>query len=117
MTLRTANRQTPVAQLGTLRARRPRTSQDRLALLVLVAAAEPRPGLIPSLRRPVEPLVHAPEGVHTAGVGGVGVVDDAVSERERAHPRCLTCIGRRVSSDHGGEIGDRTLAGFRLYVH
>src|SRR5512132_175871 len=46
--------------------------------LVLVSPAEPKPSLVASQRRAVEPLVHAPEPVQPAGVGRVGVVDDAV---------------------------------------
>src|ERR671925_642657 len=36
-------------------------------LAVLVPAAEPRRGFVAALRRAVEPLVHAPEGVVAAG--------------------------------------------------
>src|SRR6266849_10030144 len=61
----------------------PRT-RLRSALVVLVMAAEPRPGLVAPLRRPVEPLVHAPEAVQSAHIGGIGVVDDAVLKHERA---------------------------------
>jgi hypothetical protein len=32
-----------------------------------------------------EPLVHAPEALQSAGIGGVGVMDDAVLEHERTH--------------------------------
>src|SRR6059058_2104453 len=56
---------------------------------VLVPAPEPRPGFVTPLRRPVEPLVHPPERVEAARIGGVGVVDDAIRERERTHARPL----------------------------
>jgi hypothetical protein len=52
---------------------------------IFVAPPQPRPGLVAPLQRPVEPLVHPPERVEAARVGGVGVVDDAVGERERTH--------------------------------
>src|SRR5436190_13364447 len=50
-----------------------------------------------------EPLVHAPEAVQSAGIGGVGVMDDAVLEHERTHahgspnasPRTLTQTATR----------------------
>src|ERR671924_626609 len=55
----------------------------------------------------VEPLVHAPEGVDPASVGGVRVVDDAVLEREGAHPRRLTQVSGHVGSRHRREVRDR----------
>src|SRR5215216_2311945 len=82
-------------------------------------AAEPEPGLVSSFRCPVEPLVHAPEGVHSTGEGRVRVVDDSVLERERAYPRRLPRIGRRVGSAHGCELREPTARAFedRLRVH
>ena len=35
----------------------------------------------------VEPLVHTPEAVQSARISGIGVVDDAIFEHERAHAR------------------------------
>src|ERR687883_679544 len=64
---------------------------DALLGAVLVVPAEPverrvgAPCLVAPARRPVEPLVHAPENVEPACVGRVRVVDDAVLEREGAH--------------------------------
>ena len=63
---------------------------------VLVVPTEPQPGLVTPLRRPVKPLVHSPERIKAARVGGVGVVDDAVLERERAHTRRLAGVGGDV---------------------
>src|SRR2546423_1787616 len=65
------------------------SSRATLRRFVLVVAAEPQALLVSSLRRAVEPLVHAPEDVQAPGVGRVRLVDDAVLERERAHPRRL----------------------------
>src|SRR5207302_812657 len=69
-------------------ARAPRRRLE-LRAVVFVAAAPPRASarLVASLRRPVEPLIHPPQAVEAARVGGVRVVDDAVLERERAHAR------------------------------
>ena len=71
--------------------------------LVLVPSAEPRPRLVAPLRRPVEPLVHAPQSVQTTRVGRVGVVDDAVVECEGAHAGLLAAalllLLPRVSTD------------------
>src|SRR5882757_4509775 len=47
------------------------------ALVVLVVATEPDARLVAPFGRPVEPLVHAPETVQSARVGGIGVEDDA----------------------------------------
>src|SRR5213594_2251216 len=60
--------------------------------LVLVVAATPDARLVASLRCAVEPLVHAPEAVESARIGGIGMVDDAVLERERAHARPLARV-------------------------
>src|SRR5215208_4789993 len=40
--------------------------------VVLVVAAPPHAGLVAPLGGAVEPLVHAPESVQSAGIGGVG---------------------------------------------
>src|SRR5215208_6653615 len=77
------------------------------ALVVLVVAAEPEARLVASLGGAVEPLVHAPEAVHSARIGGIGVVDDAVLERERAQARPVARVGSRVGSSRGREVCDR----------
>src|SRR5207244_7454764 len=51
----------------------------------------------------------APEAVQSARIGGIGVVDDAVLERERAHARRLSRIRCGVGSDRRRHLGDRTL--------
>src|ERR687888_2749147 len=81
----------------------------RSLAVVLVVAAVPDAGaqvsrtdehvLVTSPWCAVEPLIHAPEAVEPARVGGVGVVDDAVLERERAHARCLPCVRRQVRAE------------------
>src|SRR2546426_291267 len=55
----------------------------------------------------VEPLVHAPEAVQSARIGGIGVVDDTVLEHERAHARSLAGVRGRVGSGHGRVVADR----------
>src|SRR6266571_5205061 len=74
---------------------------NRSALVVLVVVAPPEARLVTPLGGAVEPLVHAPEAVQSARIGGIGVVDDAVLERERAHARLLAHVGGRVGSAHG----------------
>src|SRR6266542_237104 len=67
-------------------------------------------GFVAPPRCAVEPLVHAPEAVEPARVGGVGVVDDAVLERERAHAGSLLRVGRPVRAGRGGPLGEWPLA-------
>ena len=87
----------------------PRQPRLHSVLVVLVVAAPPDARLVAPLGRAVEPLVHAPEAVQSARIGGIGVVDDAVLEHERAHARPLARVRGRVGSGHGRELGD----GFR----
>src|SRR5881392_1483181 len=97
-----------------------RQRRFRSALVVLVVAAPPGARLVAPLGGAVEPLVHAPEAVQSARIGGIGVVDDAVLEHERAHARPLARVRGHVGSGHGRELGDRPLAaGFpdRRHVH
>src|SRR6266850_1554322 len=72
-----------------LRQRHPRL---RSALVVLVVATKPGARLVASLGGAVEPLVHAPETVHSARIGGVGVVHDAVLQHERAQARPIARV-------------------------
>src|SRR3989442_5938071 len=85
----------------------PRQSRRRSALVVLVVAAHPEACLVAPLGCAVEPLVHTPEAVQPARIGGIGVVDDAVLERERAHARPLARVRGHVGSGHGRVLGDR----------
>ena len=57
--------------------------------LVLVVTAPPDACLVTPLGGAVEPLVHAPKTIKSTRIGGIGVVDDAVLEDERAHARSL----------------------------
>src|SRR5437763_9152607 len=77
--------------------------QERLAL-VLVVAAPPDAILVAPLGRAVEPLIHAPESVQSASISRIGVIDDAVLERERAHARSLAYVGVHVGAAHGSEL-------------
>src|SRR6185436_10439175 len=52
-----------------------------VALVVLVVAVPPDARLVAPLWCAVEPLVHAPEAVQPARIGGIAVVNDAVLER------------------------------------
>src|SRR6058998_2519110 len=93
----------------------PRQPRLRSALVVLVVAAPPDARLVAPLGGAVEPLEHAPEAVQSASIGGIGVVDDAVLEHERAHARPLARVRGRVGSGHGRELGDRLRN--RRHVH
>src|SRR2546421_12036428 len=85
----------------------PRQPRLRSAFVVLVVAAHPDARLVAPFGGAVEPLVHAPESVQSARIGGIGVVDDAVLEREHAHAGPLARVRGRVGSDSGRELGDR----------
>src|SRR5262245_51484121 len=93
-----------VARTDSLRRRRLRLGS---ALAVLVVAAPPDAGLVAPLGGTVEPLVHAPEAVHSTRIGGIAVVDAAILEHERAHARPFARVRRRVGSTHTRELGDR----------
>src|SRR6266568_1137126 len=67
--------------------------------VVLVVAAPPEAGFVAAEWRAVEPLVHAPQAVQPARVRRVGVVDDAILERERAHAGSFSPVGRPVRAD------------------
>src|ERR1051325_10823613 len=73
-----------------------------LALIVPVMVAQPVAGVIAPPGGAVEPLVHPPETVQPARIGGISVVDGTVVEREGAHPRPLTRISRHIGPDHRG---------------
>src|SRR2546430_17727967 len=85
----------------------------RSALVVLVVAAPPDARLVAPLGCAVEPLVHAPEAVQSARIGGIGVVDDAILERERAHARPLACVRGHVGSGHRREDDGPVVATLR----
>src|SRR5437762_11448486 len=70
--------------------------------VVLVVAAQPDACLVAPLWSTIEPLVHAPEGVHAARIGGIGVVNNAVLMCERAHTGPLARVCSHVGSGHGG---------------
>src|SRR5262245_3862278 len=94
----------------------------RSALVVLVVAAPPDARFVAPFGRAVEPLAHAPKAVQSARICGIGVVDDAVFERERAHAWPLARVRGHIGSAHGSErsgpvgcrargyLGDRTTA-------
>ncbi len=77
------------------------------ALVVLVVAAPPDARIfVAPLGGAVEPLVHTPEAVQSARIGGIGVVDDVVLEHERAHARSIARVRGRVGSGHSRVLGD-----------
>ena len=87
----------------TLRCKKLKRPLSRISY-VLVVPPKPRPRFVSTIRRPVEPLVHSPEHIEAARVGGVCVVDDAVGECERAHARRLAGVGGYVGAGHGRHI-------------
>src|SRR6266436_5383565 len=115
-----------------VRARSPRICRGALIIVlflcvsmvslavVLVVAAPPEAGLVATEWRAVEPLVHAPEDVQPALVRRVGVVYDAILERERAHAGPFSPVRRPVRSNARRDLGERwtLLAGLRRpHVH
>src|SRR5262245_38822373 len=74
------------------------------ALVVFVVAAPPDARLVAPPGGAVEPLVHSPKAVQAARIAGIGVVDDAILKRERAHARPLARVRGRVGSGHGRVI-------------
>src|SRR5262245_13956698 len=81
---------------------------------VLVVTPPPDPGLVAPFGCPVEPLVHAPQAVESARVGGIRVIDDAVLEGERAHARPLTRVSGGVGPGHGRDLPHRPVAAAKL---
>src|SRR5215471_14026392 len=75
-----------------------------------MAAPPDAVGLVATFGGAVEPSVHAPDTVHAAREGGIGVVDDAILEHERAHARPIANKGGRVGSAHGRELSPGLLA-------
>src|ERR1041385_1697814 len=61
--------------------------------------------LVPAFGSAIEPLVHSPESVETSGISGVGVINDPVLERERAHAGTFADVGIDVGTGSGCEFG------------
>ena len=72
-------------------------------------AAPPDVSLVAPFGGAVEPLVHAPEAVQSARVGGIGVVEDAVLEHECAHARPLARVSGHVGSGRSRDVDDGPL--------
>src|SRR5262252_523711 len=83
-------------------------------LVVLVVAAPPDARLVAPPGCAVEPLLHAPDAVHSARVAGIRVVDDAVVEHECAHARPFARVRGLVGSAHGREGSSPLADGRRL---
>src|SRR5205809_7974015 len=75
------------------------------ALVVLVVATPPVGCLVAALGGAVEPLIRAPKAVEAARIGGIGVVDSAVLERERAHAGLFPNVCGDVGASHGSSFG------------
>src|ERR1700750_2189080 len=70
-------------------------------LLVALVVTPPDALFIASLRGAVEPLVHAPEPIQSAGIGRIGMIDDAGFEDESAEARPLAHIGNWLGAGPG----------------
>src|SRR5215831_8936306 len=74
---------------------------------VLVVALPPDAVfLVAAQRRAVQPLVHAPQSVEPARVGGVAVVHHTVAQYEGAHARAIAHEGRCIRAALGRELAD-----------
>src|SRR5258707_2200402 len=85
----------------------PTTPTTGSAIIILVMAAPPDALLVATFGGAIDPLVHAPEAVQSPRIGGIGVVDNAVLEQERAHARPIARVGGRVGPACGRELSDR----------
>src|SRR5260370_20983122 len=91
---------------------RPHIKEDARGVslaLVLVVAAPPQACLVATVWGGVEPLVHAPQAVYPPLVRRVGVVHDAVLERERAHAGPFLPVRRPVCPNARREVGDERI--------
>src|SRR5690242_1971368 len=75
-----------------------------LLLVVLVVEAPPEACLVATAWCAVEPLVHAPKAVQPTCVGRIGMVDDAVLKRDRAHARGLSRVRCQVRAGTRREL-------------
>src|SRR5688572_23924799 len=73
-------------------------------LVVLVVVAPPDALLVASLGCAIEPLIHAPKIVQPTGIGGVGMVDDAVLQHKGAHAWPFARVGGQVCPAHRGAL-------------
>src|SRR5258708_16617357 len=85
----------------------PTTPTTGSAIIILGMAAPPDALLVATFGGAIDPLVHAPEAVQSPRIGGIGVVDNAVLEHERAHARPIARVGGRVGPACGRELSDR----------
>src|SRR5688500_7378049 len=88
---------------GIGRARATATSTKLCSVVVFVVAAPPDAFFVSSLGCAVEPLIHGPDAVDPARIGGIGVIDDAVFEHEGTYARPLACVRSRICAGHGCE--------------
>src|SRR5215471_9349369 len=75
-------------------------------LSVAVVVTQPSAVFVAPFRSTVEPLIHAPEPVQSAGIGRIGMVDDAVLQNESAEARPLAHISFRLGSGDGRVLDD-----------
>src|SRR3984957_1635395 len=86
--------------------------------LVLVTMAQPCAVVVTPLGCAIEPLIHAPNTIHAAGIGGIGVIHDAVLEHEGAQPRPVTREGGHIGAGRSGNFPHETfLAVAKPFAH
>src|SRR4051794_41054137 len=73
---------------------------------VLVMALPPDAVFVAPERRAIQPLVHAPQAIESARVGGIGVIHHAVAQHEGAHAGAIADVSRRIRAAVGCEFFD-----------
>src|SRR6185437_6936011 len=81
-------------------------SRPGSAPVVLVVASPPDARLVSPLGGAVKPLVHAPETVQSARIGGIAVVDGAAFKHERTHAGPVARVRGGVGSAGGRKLSD-----------
>src|SRR5437773_1748375 len=73
---------------------------------VLVVASQPIAGVVPTLRRAIEPLIHAPQDIQAARVSRVRVMNFSVLERERTHPGGFAGVRGPIRACGPGDLSE-----------
>src|SRR5688572_25657666 len=73
---------------------------------VFIVALPPEPVLVATQGRAVQPLVHVPEVIEPARVGGIRVIDLAILFDEGAHAGAIPSVGGRIRAHTLGDLRD-----------
>ncbi len=71
---------------------------------IFVMTLPPGRAFAAAKRRAVEPLIHAPQCIQSARIGGIGLIDRAVLHRKSAHARPVPHIGGRICAAGSREL-------------